>query len=170
MAGSSKRRSTGGASSPTRTATVSGSSAATAATIRAALDGEGAIFDAQVRAPHDWRPCLAPQPQRPRPYAPRSTARLRSSTSSCGRGSTGLLDSPDTIRANALAAAAVRPRDHFETMTVGVRKIDAASVVIAIDLPRSPACRVGPIVQALRLDPLQHCVELRFGDQKRRSE
>src|SRR5262249_11144047 len=74
---------------------------------------------------------------------------------------------PDAIRANALAAAAVRPRDHFEIMTVGVRKIDAASAVIVIDLPRSSACRVGPIVQVLRLDPLQHGVELRFGDQKR---
>ena len=64
------------------------------------------------------------------------------------------------------AAAAVRPGDHFEVMTVRIPKIDAASAIVVVDLSGPAAPRISPVVEAAILDPVEDGVEVSFADQE----
>ena len=51
-------------------------------------------------------------------------------------------------------------------MPVRVLGIEAPPAIVAVDLIAAMACRIGPIGQAARLDPVKDAVELGFADQK----
>ena len=65
------------------------------------------------------------------------------------------------------AAAAVRPRDNFQEMPIGVIPIHPAAAIPRVDLTFFTAVRVCPIGQASVLDPQEYCIELSLVHQKR---
>jgi hypothetical protein len=65
------------------------------------------------------------------------------------------------------SAAAVRPGDDFEKMSVGIVEIDAATVVPSVDLARLPMEGIGPIANAAFAQTIDDAVELAFRDEKR---
>src|SRR6476646_7434177 len=64
------------------------------------------------------------------------------------------------------AAAAVRPRDHFEVVAVRVAEIDAAPAVVMVDLAGPATSRISPVPEAAILDAAEDGVELTFADQE----
>src|SRR5262245_54647902 len=71
----------------------------------------------------------------------------------------------DTLRIPP--AAAIRPRDDLEQMTVRVLEVEAAPAVVAVDLSPLRLGGVGPIGELARLDPIEDVVELGLAHQKR---
>jgi len=64
------------------------------------------------------------------------------------------------------STATVGARDYFQIVAVGVRKIDAASAVVMIDLARAATPRVGPVQETLRADAAEDGIEISLGNQE----
>src|SRR5262249_19677409 len=65
-----------------------------------------------------------------------------------------------------LAAAAVRPREKFEEVTVGIFEVHAAAAVPVIDHARPGPAWISPVLQALALDPVKGSVEVVLTNQE----
>src|SRR6516225_8562997 len=82
-------------------------------------------------------------------------ARARAAKASSARMAAHL--SPEA-RAKEPSTAAVGPGQHFQEMTAGIGEVDAAAAIPCIDLARTRARWVGPMVEPARLDASEHAV------------
>src|SRR5271166_6481527 len=66
-----------------------------------------------------------------------------------------------------LAARAVGPGENLQEVASGVAEVDPAAAVVGVDLARPTSARVGPVLQAARLDLAVDRVEVVLRDQER---